>query len=94
MCLLEKETFSHIYSCWEVEQIFERLVCLAKQLGISLANTAQMRVLGLTPQESVLPGTISDLHIIIWKFIISQLATLVTALHATRPPHTVVMRGG
>ena len=29
-----------------------------------------MRVLGLTPQESALPGTLSDLHIILWKFII------------------------
>lgn len=70
MCLLERETFSHIYKCWEVEQSFQRFASLAGQLGTTLANTERMRVLGLTPQESVLPGTLSDLHIVAWKFII------------------------
>ena len=78
MCLLERETFSHIYKCWEVEQIFERFASLAGQLGITLANTERMRVLGLTSQESVLPGTLSDFHIIAWKFIILSMVKVET----------------
>ena len=53
MCLLERETSSHIYQCWEVVQIFEQLVALAKKLSIPLSNTEQLRVLGFTPQETV-----------------------------------------
>ena len=33
-------------------------------------------MLGLTPHESVLPGTLSDLHIIAWKFIILVMDSL------------------
>ena len=29
MCLREREKFSHLYECWEVEQVFGKLVDLA-----------------------------------------------------------------
>ena len=78
MCLLERETFSHIYKCWEVEQIFESFTGLAQRLKISLSNSEPMRVLGLTPHESVLSGTLSDLHIIVWKFVILAMVQVQT----------------
>jgi len=78
MCLLERETFSHIYKCWEVVQIFERFAILARKLGTLLSNSEPMRVLGLTPSETIVPGTLSDLHVIVWKFIILHMVQVET----------------
>ena len=78
MCLLERETFSHIYKCWVVVQIFENFARLANKLGTQVSNSEPMRVLGLTPVESIVPGTLSDLHIIVWKFIILSMVQVET----------------
>ena len=78
MCLLERETFSHIYKCWEVVQIFEVFSNLARKLGTPISNSEPMRVLGLTSDESIVPGTLSDLHIIVWKFVILHMVRVET----------------
>ena len=66
------------YKCWEVIQVFESFARLAQKLGTQVSNSEPLRVLGLTPDESIVPGTLSDLHVIVWKFIILNMVQVET----------------
>ena len=60
-------------------QIFEQFVALGRKLCIPLSNTEQLVCSALlTPQETVISGTLSDLHIIAWKFIILAMVKVET----------------
>ena len=66
---MEVERFSHIHMCFHVVRIFDWFVGLARSYHPGMQNTPALRVLGVW-NMGVLDGTLSDLHIIVWKFII------------------------
>ena len=61
--------------CDVIEATFQPLVSLANALGVACTNDQTFRTLGLT-SEDFLAGTLSDLHIILWKFIIIHIVAV------------------
>ena len=75
MCATSHERFSHIQMCDAIEETFQPLASLANALGVRCENDQQFRALGLTGGE-FLQGTLSDLHIIVWKFVIIHMVAV------------------
>lgn len=61
--------------CDVIEATFQPLVALANALGTVCMNDQPFRTLGLTTVD-FLPGTLSDLHIILWKFVIIHMVAV------------------
>ena len=75
MCANSHERFSHIQMCDIIEETFRPLAALANALGTRCVNDQQFRTLGLADGE-FLQGTLSDLHIILWKFVIIHMVAV------------------
>ena len=75
MCGTSHERFSHIQMYDTVEETFQPLAALANALGTRCENDQQFRTLGLAGGE-FLQGTLSDLHIILWKFVIIHMVAV------------------
>ena len=75
MCANSHERFSHIQMCDVIEATFQPLVALANSLGVACANDQTFRSLGHTGID-FLQGTLSDLHIILWKFVIIHMVAV------------------
>ena len=75
MCANSHERFSHIQMCDTIEATFQPLAALANALGTRCENDQQFRALGLACGE-FLQGTLSDLHIILWKFVIIHMVAV------------------
>ena len=75
MCANAHERFSHIQMCDVIEATFQPLAALAKALGSVCTNDQPFRALGLSAVD-FLPGTLSDLHIILWKFVIIHMVAV------------------
>ena len=61
--------------CDIIEATFRPLAALANALGTRCENDQQFRALGLACGE-FLQGTLSDLHIILWKFVIIHMVAV------------------
>ena len=61
--------------CDAIESTFQPLATLAKALGVMCTNDQPFRALGLSAVD-FLPGTLSDLHIILWKFVIIHMVAV------------------
>ena len=103
-CLLERETLSHIYRCWEIEQIFEylsaelpeRISKARHPVGAHKHGRAAPAACAWTDPtgETVLPGALSDLYIIVWKFIILGMVKVETDQVRHKHLAWVKTRGG
>ena len=78
LCLVERERFSHIGTCHVICASFRHLSTFASQYGLTLPLNPALIFLGMTDERTVLPGAISDLHIIYWKFIVIQMVRVDT----------------
>jgi hypothetical protein len=68
LCLVEKERFSHIGTCYVLRKLFRKLTNFANLFRLTVSPDPALIYLGLIDSRTVLPGAISDLHIILWKF--------------------------
>ena len=84
MCANAHERFSHIQMCDVIETTFQPLAELAKALGVECTNDQSFRALGLSAAD-FLPGTLSDLHIILWKFVIIHMVAVDEQRHKFEP---------
>jgi len=75
MCASTPERFSHIQGCDAVWDTFRPLQLLSRDLGIECQLDQAFIVLGIT-RDGFLQGTLSDLHIILWKFVIIQMVAV------------------
>ena len=78
LCLVERERFSHIGTCHVIRESFRHLSTFASQYGLSLSLNPALIFLGMIDERTVLPGAISDLHIIYWKFIVIEMVKVDT----------------
>ena len=75
MCASTPERFSHIQSCDAVWDTFKPLQLLSTALGVDCQLDQAFIVLG-TARDGFLQGTLSDLHVILWKFVIIQMVAV------------------
>jgi hypothetical protein len=73
LCLMVPERFSHLARCYCIKKVFRKLVKLANEfkgeVGVLTLNPALI-YLGVTSSRSVLPGALSVLHCLLWKFVL------------------------
>ena len=70
LCLVEKERFSHLGKCTVISKVFSNVSSLASRYGVKVGTSPDMIYLGMIDERTVLPGALSDLHIILWKFVV------------------------
>ncbi|MDC0525513.1 reverse transcriptase domain-containing protein [bacterium] len=69
LCGRYQERFSHLGRCWKLRRTFREFRSLAQPLIGRMDLDDKLIYLGVRDTE-VLPGALSDLHIILWKFIL------------------------
>ena len=70
ICKVEKERFSHISSCYEIQRVFEFFIDFASDVEVKLQRGRLLYDLGMCSEQVALSGTLSVLHVIVWKFVI------------------------
>lgn len=81
MCLGERESFSHLYGCSETIKIFGDWFggLVRKYYPEARTHSPSFIVLGqFQTKNEGLRGSLSDLHIIIWKFVIIDITAVDT----------------
>ena len=78
LCLVERERFSHIGKCWVIRKVFKNIVQLAARYGKQMKVTQGMIYLGVLDERTALTGALSDLHIILWKFVVIDMVKVDT----------------
>ena len=74
LCHRTVERFSHLSKCRKIRQVFEKLVTFANRFPEDLEEPLTLShalvYLGMTSERCVLPGGLSVLHCVLWKFVI------------------------
>ena len=69
-CGAAEERFSHLYKCEKIREVFDFFVTFAGAFDNNIQMRAITLCLGLITPERVLPGGLSALHVILWKFVL------------------------
>ena len=82
VCKVEMERFSHISSCYEIQRVFGFFIVLADKVGVKLRGSRLLYDMGMISSEKALQGSLSALHVILWKFIIIDFVNVDTEARA------------
>ena len=68
-----RERFSHLARCYCIKKVFKKLLRLSNEFKEEVGDLAlnpAFIYLGVTSSRSVLPGALSVLHCLLWKFVL------------------------